>query len=70
MRRKTFPSGAGETRGTHTAPNRPPATPVSTQNMNGWVKARSNVLQGAGSLIASIRDREAVVSEQAPEHLQ
>jgi len=38
--------------------------------MNGWVKARSNVLQGAGSLIASIRDREAVVSEQAPEHLQ
>jgi len=63
------PHGAGETRTTHCAPNRPPAAPVSTEKMIGRVKARSSVSYGMGSLIAVTVSCEGKESKQASEHL-
>jgi hypothetical protein len=63
------PHGAGETRITHCAPNRPPAAPVSTEKMIGRAKARSSVSYGIGSLIAVTVSREGKASKQASEHL-
>ena len=64
------PSGAATTPGSHTGLNRPPAAPVSTQNMSGRDKARSTVLHGVGSLIVVSYTCEGVASEQASEHQQ
>lgn len=62
------PHGAGETPVTHYGPNRPPAAPVSTQNVTGRVKARSTVLHGVRSLTAVICACKGVASGQASEH--
>ncbi len=63
--RKSSRSGAVGRRHSHMPLERPPATPVSTQKMTGWVKARSSVSHGAGSLISTTDGRETVVREQA-----